>query len=80
MRLALIGCGHWTDGRPPYPPSVLAEDVFAWSYLCRPDSVKVVILGQDPYHGDGQAHGLCFSVRPGVPGKRTWVAGRGGAH
>ena len=29
--------------------------------------VKVVILGQDPYHGDGQAHGLCFSVRPGVP-------------
>ncbi|MBB2202956.1 uracil-DNA glycosylase [Gluconacetobacter tumulisoli] len=30
------------------------------------ESVKVVILGQDPYHGDGQAHGLCFSVRPGV--------------
>ncbi|WP_428977455.1 uracil-DNA glycosylase [Pseudohoeflea suaedae] len=30
------------------------------------DSVKVVILGQDPYHGDGQAHGLCFSVQPGV--------------
>lgn len=29
-------------------------------------SVKVVILGQDPYHGEGQAHGLCFSVRPGV--------------
>lgn len=29
--------------------------------------VKVVILGQDPYHGPGQAHGLCFSVRPGVP-------------
>ncbi|MCK9538006.1 uracil-DNA glycosylase [Dokdonella sp.] len=31
------------------------------------DAVKVVILGQDPYHGQGQAHGLCFSVRPGVP-------------
>ncbi len=31
------------------------------------DAVKVVILGQDPYHGPGQAHGLCFSVRPGVP-------------
>ena len=31
------------------------------------DQVKVVILGQDPYHGEGQAHGLCFSVRPGVP-------------
>lgn len=30
------------------------------------DQVKVVILGQDPYHGEGQAHGLCFSVRPGV--------------
>ena len=30
------------------------------------DSVKVVILGQDPYHGPGQAHGLCFSVPPGV--------------
>lgn len=31
------------------------------------DQVKVVILGQDPYHGPGQAHGLCFSVKPGVP-------------
>jgi uracil-DNA glycosylase len=30
------------------------------------NEVKVVILGQDPYHGDGQAHGLCFSVQPGV--------------
>ena len=30
------------------------------------EQVKVVILGQDPYHGDGQAHGLCFSVQPGV--------------
>jgi uracil-DNA glycosylase len=30
------------------------------------DRVKIVILGQDPYHGPGQAHGLCFSVRPGV--------------
>jgi len=31
------------------------------------DQIKVVILGQDPYHGPGQAHGLCFSVLPGVP-------------
>jgi uracil-DNA glycosylase len=31
------------------------------------ESVRVVILGQDPYHGPGQAHGLCFSVKPGVP-------------
>ncbi|MEH6586471.1 MAG: uracil-DNA glycosylase [Halioglobus sp.] len=30
------------------------------------DRVKVVILGQDPYHGEGQAHGLCFSVQPGI--------------
>ena len=30
------------------------------------DKVRVVILGQDPYHGPGQAHGLCFSVKPGV--------------
>ena len=31
------------------------------------DKLKVVILGQDPYHEPGQAHGLCFSVKPGVP-------------
>lgn len=31
------------------------------------EKVKVVIIGQDPYHGEGQAHGMCFSVRPGVP-------------
>lgn len=34
--------------------------------LTPPDAVRVVILGQDPYHGEGQAHGLCFSVQPGV--------------
>ena len=34
--------------------------------LTPPDQVRAVILGQDPYHGDGQAHGLCFSVQPGV--------------
>ena len=34
--------------------------------LARLGGIRVVILGQDPYHGDGQAHGLCFSVRPGV--------------
>ena len=37
------------------------------AFRCAPfDAVEVVILGQDPYHGPGQAHGLCFSVRPGV--------------
>ncbi|MDP2121813.1 MAG: uracil-DNA glycosylase [Hoeflea sp.] len=39
---------------------------FAALALTPLDKVKVVILGQDPYHGEGQAHGLCFSVQPGV--------------
>ncbi|GAA5830085.1 hypothetical protein JCM11251_006868 [Rhodosporidiobolus azoricus] len=46
-----------------FPP---ARDVYAWSRYTPLSSVKVVIIGQDPYHDDGQAHGLCFSVRPGV--------------
>lgn len=37
------------------------------------DQVRVVILGQDPYHGPGQAHGLCFSVQPGVPAPPSLV-------
>lgn len=48
-------------GKTIYP-----EDVFAALRLTRRANVKVVILGQDPYHGPGQAHGLAFSVRPGV--------------
>ena len=47
-----------------YPPE---PDVFAALHLTPHADVKVLILGQDPYHGPGQAHGLCFSVRPGVP-------------
>ncbi|MCF0129007.1 MAG: uracil-DNA glycosylase [Pseudobutyrivibrio sp.] len=48
---------------PVYPPS---DDVFnAFDYTPL-NQVKVVIIGQDPYHEPGQAHGLCFSVRPGV--------------
>jgi uracil-DNA glycosylase len=46
-----------------FPP---AEDVFNAFKHTPYDRVKVLILGQDPYHDDGQAHGLCFSVRPGV--------------
>lgn len=42
------------------------EDVFAAFSATPFDKVRVVILGQDPYHGPGQAHGLCFSVRPGI--------------
>jgi uracil-DNA glycosylase len=48
---------------PVYPP---CEEVFAALEATPFDQVKVVILGQDPYHGEGQGHGLCFSVRPGV--------------
>ncbi|MEG3766544.1 uracil-DNA glycosylase [Alteromonas sp. 14N.309.X.WAT.G.H12] len=46
-----------------YPPE---EDVFKAFTLTPLEQVKVVILGQDPYHGPNQAHGLCFSVKPGV--------------
>jgi len=46
-----------------YPPE---EDVYSSLQFCPYDNVKVVILGQDPYHGMGQAHGLSFSVKPGV--------------
>ena len=42
------------------------RDWFAALDATRPQDVRVVILGQDPYHGPGQAHGLCFSVQPGV--------------
>jgi uracil-DNA glycosylase len=47
-----------------YPPGRLIFNAFD---LCPFDKVKVVIIGQDPYHGPGQAHGLCFSVNEGVP-------------
>lgn len=46
-----------------FPPR---EEMFSCFTLCPYDKVKVVILGQDPYHGAGQAHGLSFSVKPGV--------------
>ena len=43
-----------------------ADDIFNAFHLTPLSQVKVVILGQDPYHNYGQAHGLCFSVKPGV--------------
>ena len=46
-----------------FPPH---DEVFAALHQTPWSEVKAVILGQDPYHGAGQAHGLCFSVRPGV--------------
>lgn len=51
-------------GRTIYPPG---PQIFAALDATPFDAVKVVILGQDPYHGPNQAHGLCFSVTPGVP-------------
>ncbi|MCS7162653.1 MAG: uracil-DNA glycosylase [Bacteroidia bacterium] len=51
-------------GKVIYPPG---PQIFRAFDLCPVDKVKVVILGQDPYHGPGQAHGLCFSVPKGVP-------------
>jgi len=50
-------------GKQIYPPG---EFIFNALNTTPLDRVKVVILGQDPYHGPGQAHGLCFSVQPGV--------------
>ncbi len=50
-------------GKTIYPPK---QDVFSAFNLTKLEKVKVVILGQDPYHGPNQAHGLCFSVLPGV--------------
>ena len=51
------------SGKKIYPPQ---NEIFAALNMTPFDQVKVVILGQDPYHGEGQAHGLCFSVKPGV--------------
>ncbi|MFI8610412.1 uracil-DNA glycosylase [Pseudomonas sp. NPDC077649] len=50
-------------GKEIYPPGPLIFNALNSTPL---DRVKVVIIGQDPYHGPGQAHGLCFSVQPGV--------------
>lgn len=50
--------------RQIFPPG---RQIFNAFNLCPFNKVKVVIIGQDPYHGPGQAHGLCFSVNDGVP-------------
>lgn len=55
---------YYRSGLNIYPP---ADDIFnALSYTSY-EKTKVIILGQDPYHGAGQAHGLCFSVKRGTP-------------
>jgi uracil-DNA glycosylase len=50
-------------GKTIYPPGSLIFNAFNLTPF---DQVKVVLLGQDPYHGQGQAHGLCFSVQDGI--------------
>ncbi len=50
-------------GKVIYPPR---KDIFNAFNLTTPQNLKVVIIGQDPYHGYGQAHGLCFSVKKGA--------------
>jgi len=50
-------------GKIIYPEG---KDIFNSMNLLSYEDIKVVIIGQDPYHGPGQAHGLCFSVKPGV--------------
>lgn len=50
--------------RTVFPP---ASKIFAAFDACPFDKVKVIILGQDPYHDVGQANGLCFSISPGIP-------------
>ena len=50
-------------GKRIYPPS---DQIFRALHLVEPEDVRVVILGQDPYHGARQAHGLSFSVQPGI--------------
>jgi len=54
---------NMAEGKEIFP---IPSEYFAALNLTPLDRVKVVILGQDPYHGDGQAHGLCFSVQPDV--------------
>ncbi len=56
--------GEYMSGRTVFPAP---QNIFNAFNLCPLDAVKVVIIGQDPYHEPGQAHGLCFSVLPPTP-------------
>ncbi|WP_433058402.1 uracil-DNA glycosylase [Dactylosporangium sp. CS-033363] len=62
QRLQAFVADEYAAG-PVYPP---LPDLFTAFRLCPPDQARVLILGQDPYFKEGQAHGLSFSVRPGV--------------
>lgn len=63
VRLTDFVRGEYLSGKTIYPR---ARDIFNAFNLCPFDKVKVVIIGQDPYHEPGQAHGLCFSVPSGI--------------
>lgn len=54
---------EWAAGKKIYPAKSDMFNAFRYTPF---EEVRVVILGQDPYHGPGQAHGLCFSVKPGI--------------
>jgi uracil-DNA glycosylase len=66
-RAAVADLGHFLEreyaDNVVYPP---LPDIFRALRLCSPESTRVLLLGQDPYHGSGQANGLCFSVPAGV--------------
>ncbi|MDG0815268.1 uracil-DNA glycosylase [Bdellovibrio svalbardensis] len=62
-KLTTFLADEYKKGKVIYPQE---DDLFAALNLTPLDKVKVVIVGQDPYHGPGQAHGLCFSVQDGV--------------
>lgn len=59
-----------SSGKIIFPPG---DDIFSAFNLTPLDHVKVVIIGQDPYHGPNQAHGLCFSVKKGIPAPPSLV-------
>ena len=64
VRLTDFVRAEYLSGRAIYPAP---KNIFNAFNLCPLDQVKVVIIGQDPYHEPGQAHGLCFSVLPPTP-------------
>lgn len=61
---AFVANERQTNALPVYPPQDLIFNAFTSTPY---DKVKVLVIGQDPYHGPGQAHGLSFSVPPGIP-------------
>ncbi|CAH8572829.1 unnamed protein product [Heterobilharzia americana] len=70
QQLANFIAKEQSSGVTIYPP---IEQIFSWTKLCLPEDIRVVILGQDPYHGPKQAHGLAFSVCRPVPAPPSLV-------